>query len=120
MRSRWCMSVRAGPKSTMSRLRNVGMGFEDRAKAKRRAGRGWIGGAALAIVFVLYFYVYAWGLGLDEDPTTGVSAVAFCAVALSCLIAAAVMLRRGIMLVRTARKQLKRQQEARERALRKR
>lgn len=103
----------------MSRLRNVGMGFEDRAKAKRRAGRGWIGGAALAIVFVLYFYVYAWGLGLDEDPTTGVSAVAFCAVALSCLIAAAVMLRRGIMLVRTARKQLKRQQEARERALRK-
>ncbi len=96
------------------------MGFEDRAKAKRRAGLLWIEGAAMAVVCLLFFYAYDYGLGLDEDPTTGVSPLVFCAVTLSCLIAAAVMLRRGIMLVRTARKQLKRQQEARERALRKR
>jgi hypothetical protein len=103
----------------MSRLRHVGMGFEDRAKARRRAGLLWIEGAAMAVVSVLLFYAYAFGLGLDEDPTTGVPGV-FWAVIPGGLIAAAVMLRRGIMLVRTARRQLKRQQEARERARRKR
>jgi hypothetical protein len=107
------MTVRTGLKSSMSSSRRVGMGFEERAKTRRRAGRGWIGGAALAVVFALYFYVIAWGLGLDEDPTDDVSPVVFWPVTLSCLIAAAVMLRRGIMLIRSARKQLKRDSKRR-------
>ena len=109
-----------GPKSSMSRLRHAGMGFEDRAEKRRRVGHRWIEGAVMVVLCVLFFYVYGYGLGLDEDPTTGVSPVVFGAVTLGGLIAAAVMLRRGIMLVRSARRQQRRQQKARERAHRKR
>jgi hypothetical protein len=122
MRSRsWrCMAVRAGPNSSMSTLRHVGMGFEDRAKARRRAGWRWIEGAAMAVVCVLFFCAYGYGLALDEDPMTGPSAGVTWAVILGGLIAAAVMLRRGIMLIRSARRQQRRQQKAHERARRKR